>query len=101
MKRHLKIGLFVAFLVICIAMSIALLSWNNPKLESITAILTLPALPVVFVLVQFLPPPMGESEVTSWDYFMTIVAVLVAALIWGIIAGFLSRHLGTKPHDVA
>ena len=101
MARHTKIGLVVAFVFLIITTPIGLLSWNNPTLSSIGQLLTLPALPVVYALVQFFPPPMGESEISPWDYFMLSVGILVSALIWGLVAGFLSRYFRAKPNDAA
>ena|SRR5581483_11325180 len=101
MTRHLKIGLAVALLFILITTPIGLLSWNRPALSSIGRLLTLPALPVVYALAQLFPPPMGESEISPWDYLMLSVGVLVSALVWGLVAGFLSRFFGRKPRDAA
>ncbi len=101
MTRHTKIGLIVALVFILITTPIGLLSWNRPTLSSIGQLLTLPALPVVYALVQFFPPPMGESEISPWDYMMLSVGILVSALVWGLVAGFLSRYLTRKPHDAA
>lgn len=101
MTRHAKIGLAVALAFILITTPIGVLSWSRPALNPIVQLLTLPALPVVYGLVQVFPPPMGESETTPWDYMMLTVAILVSALVWGLVAGFLSRYFGGKPHDAA
>jgi len=101
MARHTRIGLIVALVFILISTPIGLLSWNRPTLSSIAQALTLPGLPVVYVLVQAFPPPMGESAPSPWDYMMLSVGILVSALVWGLVAGFLSRYLGRKPHDAA
>ena len=101
MTRHTKIGLVVALGFALVTTPIGLLSGSSPTLNSIGQLLVLPALPVVYVLVQFFPPPMGESEIGPWDYFMMSVGILVSALIWGLVAGLLSRYFRAKPHDAA
>jgi len=101
MTRHTKIGLIVALGFILISTPIGLLSGSSPTLNSIAQLLALPALPVVYVLVQFFPPPMGESEIGPWDYFMMSVGILVSALVWGLVAGFLTRYFRAKPNDAA
>src|SRR5215510_3964913 len=99
MTRHTKIGLMVGFVFILITTPVGLLSWNRPTLEFVARLLTLPAWPVVYALVQFFPPPMGESEMSSWDYMMLSVGIVVSALVWGLAAGFLSRLFGPKSPD--
>ncbi len=101
MTRHAKIGFVVALAFILVTTPIGLLSWNKPALSSIGQLLTLPALPVVYGLAQVFPPPMGESEISPWDEMMLSVGILVSALFWGLVAGFLSRYLGRKPNDTA
>ena len=101
MTRHIKIGSIVAVAFVIIATPIGLLSWNHPALNSIGQLLVLPALPVVYILVQILPPPMGESEISPWDYLMMSVAILVSALIWGVIATLLSRYVFTRRNNAA
>jgi hypothetical protein len=96
MRRHIKIGFIVAVAFVVITTPIGLLSWNHPSLNPVGQILTLPALPVVYVLVQVFPPPMGESEITPWDDVMLAVGILVSALVWGLVAGLLSRYVFTK-----
>jgi hypothetical protein len=44
---------------------------------------------------------MGESAISHWDYMMLSVGILVSALVWGLVAGFLSGYLRRKPHDAA
>ncbi len=99
MRHHTKISIIVALVFILITTPIGLLSWNRPALSSIAQLLTLPALPVVYGLVQAFPPPMGESESSPWDYMMLSVGILVSALIWGLVAGLLSRYFRAKPDD--
>jgi len=101
MTRHTKIALIVALVFILITTPIGLLSWNSPTLSSTAQLLTLPAFPVVYGLVQVFPPPMGESEISSWDYMMLSVGILVSALVWGLVAGLLSRYSRAKPKDAA
>jgi hypothetical protein len=100
MTRHTKIGLFVAVAFVLVTTPIGLLSWNNQTLNSIGQALTLPALPVVYVLGQFIPGPMGEPEISPWDYFMLSVGILVSALFWGLVAGIFSRCSTANPHDI-
>jgi hypothetical protein len=40
---------------------------------------------------------MGESEITPWDYVILSVAILVSALVWGLVARLVSRYFGRKP----
>src|SRR5438128_8470593 len=101
MTRHTKIGLVVGFAFILITTPIGLLSGSSSTWNCLGQVLTLPALPVVYVLVQIFPPPMGESEITPWDYFMMTVGILVSALIYGLVAGFVSRYFRAKPNDAA
>jgi len=99
MTRHTKIGLAVACGFILITTPIGLLSGSSPTLNFIGRLLALPALPVVYVFAQLFPPPMGESEIGLWDYSMLGVSILVSALVWGLVAGFLSRYFAPKPND--
>jgi hypothetical protein len=103
MTRHTKTGLAVGFAFIAISTPICLLSakdgtgiWN-----SIGELLLLPALPVMYILIQFFPPPMGESEITPWDYLMIGIAIFVSALVLGLVAGCVARYLRPKRNDPA
>jgi hypothetical protein len=49
-------------------------------------IINLPALPLVYLLANVIPPPMGESGTTPWDTGMVIFAVACSAIAWGLIA---------------
>jgi hypothetical protein len=66
-------------------------------LNCIGGLLELPALPIVYILLLFhVPLPLDETKFSPWDYLYVIVAIIVSALFWGFIAGFLSRHFLTK-----
>ena len=101
MILHNKIGFMVALMFILITTPIGLLSWDRPTLNLIFLLLTLPALPIVYALVQLIPPPLGESEIQPWDYQVLSVGILVSAVAWGLVAGFLRRYFGRKSHDPA
>ena len=101
MTLHTKIGFVVALAFILISTTIGLLSWDRPTLNSIFQLLTMPALPIVYALVQLIPPPMGESEIQPWDYQMLSVSILVSAVVWGLFAGLLTRYFRRKSHDAA
>ena len=101
MTLHTKIGFVVALVFVLITTPIGLLSWDMPTLNPIFQLLTLPAFPIVYALIQLIPPPMGESEIQPWDYLMLSVCILVSAVVWGLVAGFLSRYFGRKSHDAA
>jgi hypothetical protein len=100
MTRHLKIGVLVALVVASIITATALMN-ENAQPGIFGMILAGPALPVVYVLCQIYPPPMGESEISPWDYLMLTVAVLVASSFWGFIAGLLSKYVFRRRQNAA
>jgi len=100
MSRHLKIGLLVTLVVASIITATALMN-EGAKPGIFGMILTGPALPVIIVLCQIYPPPMGESEISPWDYLMLTVAVTVASVFWGFIAGLLSKYVFVRRKNAA
>jgi hypothetical protein len=100
MTRHFKVGVLVALVVASIATATALMHMNEqPGIFGL--ILIAPALPVLFCLVRLFPPPMGDSGISPWDYLMLLVAVLVSAVVWGLIAGLLSKYVFSRRKSAA
>jgi len=97
MTRHVKIGCVVAVAVIIVIALPGLLGWSNPILNSIGDLLGLPGWIFVCICALFnIPIPNDETNPSSWGLVFVIVAIIVAALFWGFVAGLLSRYVFTK-----
>ena len=94
MKRHFRIAVWVAAFVILV--NILMLWWFGYDAAPTKGLMWIDfvGIPVIYIIVHVLPPPMGESEIGGWDYFMMGAWVVSSALIWGIIASFVRWAAG-------
>ena len=87
MPSPLKYGIVACTIIIVIdAAMLLFMDIEGSATTIIWHVVNAPALPVVFVAVQLFPPPMGESDTTSWDYLMVGLSMSAACILWGLIA---------------
>jgi hypothetical protein len=90
-RRRWTPGLAFLWVCGCIAAVNGLLFVTGLATDSLliprmVTLLNLPATPCVIELVRVFPPPMGESESTSWDYGITAATMLLGSCAWGAVA---------------
>jgi hypothetical protein len=98
LTKPIKTGIVAGVIV---ALCLVLLVSCGEDNSLLSKLITLPALPIIYLLVQAFPPPMGEAEMTPWDYSMAAAGIIVSAFFWGLIAGLVSRFFRFKPKDRA
>ena len=107
MTHSIKKGCITAIAFIVVDTLFSLLSRNEqlsshfpfPILGFIETLVTLPSMPVSFILMQFYIPPEGLGLSFGWCLFIG-VHVLVSGLFWGLVVWFFSRYVFRR-HDAA